>query len=478
MKKFLPVLLSLVCVVLLFSACTKKDPQGSETCEHKWELTSFVTEETDVPFAAVFSCAECQKEEIRSFSYADIEIPLIAVKGDLSPIYEKEDSLSKEEKVQAEFSYQSKTLSFNTIASFAYQGKSTSDDPKKNYSVNILDSETGKKQEVTFLETWGAGSKYVLKANYIDPSAGRNIVLANLYGQIARDRKSDDAFSSLVNGGAVDGYPVLFYLNGKYQGLYNWDIRKDKWLYGMGDETAGEAVICGSAVDEFENEGGVTIPDEGMRSAKSWKYEYVNESFGEEGWALDSFNAMISAWKSASAEALRECIAEYTILDRTIDVVLFSLVLGNADNVSGNQVWCTYDGKKWTPVPYDLDRSLGRDGEPMLEPDIPLTDELEVNLLYRLVYQAYYDEMKARYFTLREHIFTAENVMAIFAEKLRGVDDRYFLAEAEKWKDADWHMSENAAEITGLQKELDFIEDYLKARFAYCDAFFAGQAAA
>ena len=484
MKKFISIVLMLLLMIAFLVACSetqepKLDNGSSELCEHNWELSEFVTEDTDVPFAGVFVCKQCEKKTIRSIAYTDIDIPLISVTGDLGSVYENEKGLSKEIKVVADFSYQSKDYCLNSFASFTYQGKSTKDDPKKNYSVNILDSNADKKQKVTFDESWGAGSKYALKANYIDPIGVRDISLATLYGQISHSAESDDPFSSLVNGGAVDGYPVLFYLNGKYQGLYTWNIRKDKWLYGMDSDDAGEAVICGSAVDELKNDEGITIPlDEGMRTSKSWEYEYVNENYGEDGWALASFNSMLYAVKHADQGALRAVIEEYTILDRLLDVVLFNVIFGMADNISGNQVWCTYDGKKWTPVPYDLDRTLGRDGEPLIEADIPLTDCLPENVLYTLIFQAYYEDIKSRYSQLRENILTTENVLSILEDKLRGVDDRYFAAEEKKWPDADWRKSENAEDITGIRAELDYIEDYLNKRFAYCDAFFAENDAA
>ena len=63
--------------------------------------------------------------------------------------------------------------------------------------------------------------------------------------------------------------------------------------------------------------------------------------------------------------------------------------------------------------------------------------------------------------------------MSVIREKLRGVDDRYFLAELEKWPDALWRECEGSEEITGFEAELGFIEEYLEARFACCDAYFA-----
>ena len=473
MKKTVALLLCILFVAVFFTACSEACSSAGN-CAHSWALTAFVTEQTEVPFAAEFTCEKCKQKKVDSFTYNDIDIPLISLTGDLSAIDEA-DSVSKDIKVIVGFSYQSKERSFSCVASVKYQGKSTSTYPKKNYSVNLLEADSTTKKGVTFQDSWGAGSKFVLKSNYTDPSAARNIVLSALYGEIAHDPRLTDPYEELVNGGAVDGYPVLLYVNGQYRGLYDWNIRKDAWLFGMGDGTAGEAVVCGTEMDVINGDDGLVIYPEEGRPSKAWEYEYVNENYGEEGWAVESFNEMLFAIRNADSAQVKSVIAEYTELPRLLDVILFNCIFGAEDNITGNHVFCTYDGKKWAPVPYDLDRTLGRSGVSLVEPNADLAEVIECNLLYKIVLEAYFEEICARYTSLRDRILTVENVMSLFEEKLQGVDDRYFAAELQKWQEATWLESENAAEITGLQKELDFIRSFLAGRFAYCDTFFTSE---
>lgn len=487
MKRLAIVLLCLVCCLLVFVACKTKEETPvdlvevppsvpADTCEHEWDLTAFVTEETTVPFAGEFTCKKCQKQEVRSFSYTDIDIPLINVVGDVSSFRTESGRIDQDVKVSVGLTYQSADLSLDCAATLKIQGKSTATDDKNNFSVNLLD-ESGDKKKVAFKDSWGAGYKYVLKSNYADPSSVRNIALSSLYGQVAHGVNLADHYTYLVNCGAVDGYPVLVYLNGRYHGLYNWVIRKDKWLYGMGNESAGEAVLEGSDMDPLTSDEGVVMLPEGMTSAKSWEEEYVNENFGEEGWAEKSFNEMLFAIRNASAAEIRAAIADYTELQRTLDVMLFNCVFGTADNVCGNQVWCTFDGKKWAPVVYDLDRALGRSGNCLIEPDEDVWELISQNVLYDKIIHAYFEEIKARYLALRNGVFTVENVMSVIREKLCGVDDKYFLAELEKWPDASWRDYDGSELITGFDVELRLMEDYLTARFAYCDSFFGRQTA-
>ena len=483
MKK-IAILLVLTLIVFGLFACAKAQDKRSsdaidnqETCEHVYTMAAFVTEMSDLPYAAVYRCEKCKKEEKRSFSYTDIDIPLVSITGDLSSFETKSGDLDREHKETVTFLYQSKAISVDCTATVKLQGKSSSTDPKKNFSINLMDGESSKKKNVAFDEAWGEGYKYVLKANYSEPSSVRNIALSALYGQMAHGLDLVDHYTHLVNCGAVDGYPVLLYVNGQYQGLYNWVIRKDKWLYGMGNEDAGEAVLDGSDIGVFESEEGVVILPEGMASAKSWSEEYVNEKYGEVGWAEASFNEMLFAIRSADSAHVRTMIAEYVEVERALDVILFNSVFGATDSITGNQVWCTFDGKKWAPVPYDYDRSLGRSGNCLTEADESIAEVISENLLYEIIMNAYLEEIRARYAALRRNVFTVENVINFVEKKMSGLDDRYFSAELEKWQEASWRECEGSELITGFGAEIGLIKRYLEDRLSYCDGFFGVDAA-
>ena len=118
MKKIIVLLLCAFFVLVFFAACEKEKPSASEdldpaivtpdgtqdsglvdpppadTCEHEWELTAFVTEETTVPFAGKFVCSKCKKVEVKSFSYTDIDVPMINITGDISPLCVVDEALS------------------------------------------------------------------------------------------------------------------------------------------------------------------------------------------------------------------------------------------------------------------------------------------------------------------------------------------------------------------------------------------------
>ena len=53
--------------------------------------------------------------------------------------------------------------------------------------------------------------------------------------------------NALLNGGGIDGYPVKLFVNGKYAGIYTFNIPRDKWLFDM-DKTGRKAIVLDNGV--------------------------------------------------------------------------------------------------------------------------------------------------------------------------------------------------------------------------------------
>ena len=469
MKKIIWIALILCFAVVGLFACAKKEKNprpDPATCTHEDALTSFITNRTETPFAAEYTCSICDRKITKSFGYEEIEIPLVEIEGDL-------DGISKTDKVQAVIRYQSEELSFEKNATLKWQGDTSLEYPKKNYSVAMYDEEFNKKEKIVVKEEWGAQSKYCLKANYLDPLGSRNLVLSDLYGEVAETRTVNDAFSNLPNGGSVDGFLILLYHNGQYVGLYNWNIPKDKWLFGMGsDEDAGEAVLCGEST-LLNEDTGITLNE-----AKKyyWEVEYCNENYentGDASWAEISFNKMLTYVKTTDPRVLKRHASEFLDMDRVIDVLLMTSVFA-PDNIYKNLVWCTYDGVIWAPVLYDLDRTFGRDGS-KLNGGLYFENFTD-NPLYRILFITFYEELSARYKALRKDLLTKDHILSLFSEKMKGVDERYFRSEFEKWEEAGWRKTLDQLPIDSFSSELSYVGEWLETRLTFCDSIFSRDA--
>ena len=395
MKKFSRIIS--ICCVFLFAACffvgcktvTKKEKKGDEIEYEKYTDTSFV------------------------------DLPVVQVVGDMSKI-------SKENKVPVTILYEDANQQFEQTATIKYQGATSMMYSKKNFNIQFMDGESKKK--IKLVDEWGKQSKYCLKANYVDFSSSRNIVSARVFGEIVHSRNIDDEVNALVNGGAIDGYPVKLFINGDYAGIYTMNIPRDKWMFDM-DKTGQKAIILD---DEITTATGFLnkIPE----NFAGWDVEFCStEDTTGIDWIRTSFNSFIDFVNESTDEEFVENIGNYTTLDRVIDYMLFVLFINGKDNLSRNTLYVTYDGQHWIPSAYDLDGTWGAAWNGFIESEnyyLKLADLPSRNLLWKRVIENFGAQVKARYFELRESVLSYDNVTSMFEEFLNEIPE--YLLEIER----------------------------------------------
>ena len=386
----------------------------------KWEhlhpsrtVTSISTAKEGSTMQASFHCNTCDEDFVDTIKPSDIGMPIVNIVGDLTGI-------SKDNRLQVQLSYYSDEQSFDCYSTIKLQGASSvrHNYPKQNYSIQLFkDSEFTKKKKVEFVSGWGEQSKYVLKANWVDFSQSRNIVSAKLYGEVVHSRDLQDEIANLYNGGAIDGYPVLLYQNGYYQGLYSLNIPKDKWLFGMGDGE-NEAIVMG---DGYSNTTKLLSHVSSDFESSKMDLEYCTNEDTDTTWVVDSLNNMIDFINDNDGENFKNGISNYVNLDRTIDDIIFTLVMAGADNYQNNVMYVTYDGIHWQTSVYDMDSTWGMswDGRFNIEwtnstvydPNwSQTTDIMQTNMLFKRIWDNYRTEIRARYNELRQSVLTYENI--------------------------------------------------------------------
>ena len=159
---------------------------------------------------------DISKENMPIQNYKDYPIPILYLNGSFA-------EMTKDNAVTVDYIFKERS----GTCTLKWQGASSVGLPKKNFTIKFDNA-------FEVVSGWGTQQKYVLKANFVDSSHARNIVCAKLWGQIVRSRTPANAMlNALPNGGAIDGFPILLALNGKFIGLYTWNIPKDDWMFGM-----------------------------------------------------------------------------------------------------------------------------------------------------------------------------------------------------------------------------------------------------
>ena len=419
---------------LIEQECVQKK---DHTKGHLISLTKDSIESIDNP--ALFECEECHQEYYDSVCSCDINVPVLSIYGDT-------DGISKENKKKITAMYSDGNQEFELNATIKLQGSSSVLLAKKNYNIQFYQDATLKtKKKIQIVDAWGKQSKYTLKANYTDASSMRNVVSAKIYGDIVRSRNIDDNYNSLVNGGAVDGFPIVLYQNGSFQGLYTLNTSKDDYLFDMkGDETTREAILM---VNDWGNSGRLfePVPDD---FGDTWKLEYCSTEDDNVSWVVDSLNEMISFVNNNDGQEFLNGIDTYINVPRAIDAMLFTWAIGAKDNVSKNILWTTYNGIQWTPSVYDLDNTWGAYYNGTLSVSTDAFQPFEDNALWNKLYNNMYEDIKLRWKQLREGPLSIQNIDKHFVDFYKQIPGTLYQTNREKWSNMPCKYTNHVMQIT------------------------------
>lgn len=333
-----------------------------------------------------------------------------------------------------------------------WQGTSSIKFPKKNFTIALYgDSACTTKAPVTLREKWGAQNKYCMKANFIDSTQCRNVVAAQLWGQVVQTRDQSSAsyqqLAASPNFGAIDGYPILVFINDEYVGLYTMNIPKEDWMFGMTDGEGTNVVLCG--------EGGHAsfFIEDAVIDESDWSYEV---SPADKTGVVASLNRVVAAANmseegddaiAAKKSALEACVG----IDSVIDYCIFIEALGLTDNQAKNMIMLSYDGVMWLASAYDLDTAFGNhwSGAGYLSPIT--TDVYKLNVLLTSVTRLYSTEFNARKTQLLNGVLNPKNIVHMLFNFGIDIPQEAFRAEAEFWR------NECGANANAMQQITSFV---------------------
>ncbi len=396
------------------------------------------------------------------------EIPTLYLNGDTT-------GMSKENAVTMDYSFFGQT----GTCTVKWQGSSSQRYVKKNYTitfdtgfdawtkwatfVNSLRSRNGNISTMPTASRWGSQTKYCAKANWIDPSAARNIVCARLWGQIVSGRVTagdvTDNRKDAPNYGAIDGFPIEIMINNETAGLYTLNIPKDGWQFGMG-EGAAEYVVSG----ESNSSNACKWKGTALVDGTDYSVEYAPNGDSDASAIASSLNTAISAAISAGENWETE-LASYVDVDSVIDYFIFTCCVSNNDALARNILYGTYDGTKWFMSAYDLDTTFGSDpyGTSWFPVEGSRTNFAAAADMHQLAYLMYtYSsaKLKARYQELRQGVLSEGNVWKELSNFIVNIPVLDYEIDRKRWPSAPG---------TATAKLAQYMEFY-RMHCAYLDA--------
>lgn len=332
-------------------------------------------------------------------------LPVLYLTGDTSPI-----AVSKDNTVTLSYVYGERSgtctlkgqgsSSYKMAKAFIEAGKAG----KFNYTIKFDNA-------FEAAEGWTSQKKYCLKANWIDSTHSRNVVSAKLWGQIVKSRTTTNTLlSGLVNGGAIDGFPIVIMLNDEFHGLYTFNIPKDGWMFGMEeDATKTQAIVCAkdhTTATQFKTAG-----------TSGFEVEFASDE-DNVGWITTSLTRLISACVNSNGSDLDTTIAQYLDWDSAIDYYIFIVLLKGLDMIDKNYLLTTFDGTKWHFSAYDIDSTYGLNwdasGLSRAVSNCSFAECADAHKVWELIKKYKASALKARYEQLRKNILSETRICNYF----------------------------------------------------------------
>lgn len=379
------------------------------------------------------------------FACRNTDIPKLYFEGNIEKMYEKSDVR------EIAFTYDDGETVTKGYAKLKVQGTSSLGYDKKNFTINLYADEA-REEKLKLDLGWGPESKYCLKANWIDRTHARNVVTAKLVSQV---QSKYGLLTEAPRNGAVDGFPVEIYNNGKFHGLYTFNIPKDDWQFAMDSDNPDHIVL--SAED---TEPSALFRD--LPNTESWSVEVGEDSED----TIQKLARVSEFLMNSSDEEFREHIGDYVNLDALMNYYILAEFAYMPDNVGKNMLVATYDGQVWYPSLYDLDTTWGVDyhGKYIYDYENEPVN-LAMNNLFDRLMQVFPQEVAQRYFELRQELLTKEHIMDMFLEFRADIPAMTFLQETLKWGSGLIRMP---TDLPGY--DYDQIEAYLDYMIPTLDA--------
>lgn len=344
------------------------------------------------------------------------------------------------------------------VEKFKVQGASSVGHPKKNYTLNLDKS-------FEAFRGYGKNHKYVIKANYTEPSQALNVVGARLWGSIRATHRTADTGILNTNGdqlvddkgnriiaetdpqlsiggtyGAVDGFPIGVYINGQYWGIYTFNIPKDDWMAKMPKKSKDKYAI----IDTIWTPQGAFLKETNL---KDDQMELQFCSTKDTDWAKDSVNELIRAVLAHydTVDDFNKAVSPLLDLDSAIDYYIFSVLVDNDDGIFRNYLLQTFDGKKWYFAAYDLDSIFGRtpdflehmpaksDTDDWRDHGVTFENVTNANRLMYQLWKFYKDEILKRTKALVDGIMSDSAVDTAFVDFVRHIPLKAYDAELDVW---------------------------------------------
>ena len=377
-------------------------------------------------------------------------LPVLRLTGDTTGMTKEQEVVMTGEFVDVH----GEPLFDNKVIRVKWQGSSSIWYDKKNYSIKMFESDGETKFNYKAFDDVDANNGYHLKANFIDAWHCRNIVTVNLAKDLYKKPLPSNA------RGCIDGFPIIVEINGEKQGIYTWNLKQHKSVYGLDENNPNHlmyrANTNGTDTCNFRALSTNNMAD----STTDWEDRFPETNTAENRAKL---NRLISFVMDSDDATFKSDFSQYLDLDYTIDYWILCYFGGFTDSVAKNMNIVTYDGNIWYPTFYDCDTTWGINwnGSEQTPYNVQCPSEYQApnNLLWERLVANFPQEIYNRYYELRDTYLNADEVIRRMQEFIDSIPEEEYEYDRSKW----------TLPTASVNSGIDYMTAWIKNRATYVD---------
>lgn len=371
------------------------------------------------------------------------------------------------------------------------QGSDANNAEKKNLSVTFK-PQSADDMDVVF-GSWVPQNEYLLKAFYNDGLRGTAEIAYELYDQIM----------GISEGARMtgDAFPCVVYVNGNFEGVYAWQLKKHRKNMGLAKDDPKQVWLDGTLNDKqlFAPEASINWTKFEVRNPKDlYNMDGTDYDGDNPQELLDETSAAYTAKKKqvrcaeakshiialshysselmnletdgATFEEMRNAIAERFDVDNLVKYMVFSLATNNYDGFSKKWQWYTMDGQHWAVAPYDCELTFGYNDDDVTK--LWTADKSSKKYDYKMenttkdgpmqwIKRYFWEDVKSEWMAQRSKgIISVENIMSIVNSWSDRIESDDYANEWSKWSESP--VADNAERIdTWVTQRLALEDEYL-----------------
>lgn len=325
-----------------------------------------------------------------------------------------------------------------------WQGTSSLDYIRKNYNLELYDDDL---KEFYYSPYPNAVQEYLfcLKCDYMESSHARNVGIGNLINKYWYTSKNPAQLKNDMVQNAVQGFPMLLYINDEFMGVYNFNTdRYSNASFGY----TGDNCLAYELSANSDTTAGAFIT-----------YDKTKHEGNEIDYYKRDFMCLYPPTRRAGNDTMDEIIDLVKFVDKSSDeefvtninnnvyfnkeyllrYLIYCLVMGAVDSLGKNMKLATWDnGTTWYPQIYDCDTTMGLDNSGMLyytDSSMKIqagTYNTSSSRLWSRLIELMWADIQAEYVKMRNTYLTLDNLYScIIDNQMDLIPATYYNSDCE-----------------------------------------------